>query len=134
GSFDRVALRRAMEVFLPGAPEDLLTSIGTVGELFDWAQRWDAARAAAPAQCADRAALASDRVALRPVESRDLEPLYQGAIDPRSSYKLRFRGGIPSPQSFQESFHVGILGGQWLGWCVQLRRRCDLHSLRSSEP
>ncbi len=109
GSFDRVALQRAIELLLPGAPSDLLATIETAGELFDWHTKLVANGGTPPGPIPDRQGLVSTQVRLRPVEQRDMEDLYRAAIDPKSSVRWRFRGTIPSPQAFRDSFHAGTL-------------------------
>lgn len=106
GSFDRVALRRAMNLLLPNAPPGLVDSIDTLGELFQWGQTLGGA---AGDTNANRASLATDRIRLRSVEQDDLPVLYAAAIDPQSGYRWRYRGATPSPTAFQETMYHGTL-------------------------
>jgi RimJ/RimL family protein N-acetyltransferase len=106
GLSERVARQRLVEAMLAGRPADLIASVETAGELFDW-----------QAGCGhhhepggvDRATLTSPRVRLRPIEATDIDPLYRGAIRPGAGYRWRFRGTTPSPADFRDRLFDGCL-------------------------
>ncbi len=101
-------LRKALN----NPPEELLASLATLGEAYDW---YCVRQEDAPAQGAfDALALALDgmrtaQVRLRPIAEPDLPSLYASALDPQWSHRWRYRGSTPSFADFASGLFAGVL-------------------------
>lgn len=102
-------------MLLPCAQQDLVDEVRTVDDLVAWSHR----QAGVSKISANRVGLVGPTVALRPVREGDFDALYQAAVAPATGFRWRFRGAVPSPQAFRESFYAGTLT-QYV-----VSRRCD---------
>lgn len=96
---------------LADAPADLLASVRTFGEAFEWCKA-SAATEVVPKDAKAQQALKEMRTAtarLRPIRTDDLPELYASALDPRWSFRWRFRGATPSFQDFSSALWAGTL-------------------------
>lgn len=112
GKFQRAGIRRAIELLSSPAPAGLMESIDTLGEAYDWYRlrepvaRSDTVASAIPTG-PDQ--LVAAGVRLRPLTPEDLTRLYYASIDPRTSYRWRWRGSTPSLQHFVANAYEGVL-------------------------
>lgn len=113
----RVLIRQAARFAFPTVPDDLLASISTLGEEFEWLSSLGGC---APSyQPRDEGTfgnrldqhpqMSTFSTVLRPLLDADIPRLYAAAIDPRSSYRYRFRGQTPSLRQFNEVLYTGVL-------------------------
>lgn len=106
----------ALRQLLRDPPEDLLTSIETLGAAYEWSLagsgpghlsagsiQMDAGRSRAISEMRTRS------IKLRPIQAADMQELYASALDPRWSFKWRFRGLTPSFQEFSNALYAGSL-------------------------
>lgn len=106
----------AMRKVLRDPPDDLLISIETLGSAYEWSlagsgpgelgarsRQRDAGRSRALTEMRTRS------IKLRPIQSSDMQELYASALDPRWSFKWRFRGLTPSFQEFSNALYSGSL-------------------------
>jgi RimJ/RimL family protein N-acetyltransferase len=126
----RSLLRAALNALGGGVPDELLRSIGTIGEALDWLSEIDAAghRTAVQRSTRDLPGLMTHSIALRPLEPSDMAPLYSASIDPRTSFRWRFRGATPSFQVFNEALYQNVLAQ----FAVTDRAAGELHGLVSA--
>lgn len=85
-------------------PDDMLRSLETVGEAFEWCNRRRSAdvvrsKSAGPNETAT--------LKMRPVVPQDAERLYVGVVDPAHSFRWRYRGTTPTPRQFGEDLFDG---------------------------
>lgn len=103
------ALRRALLLgvfFDLGSqmPDDMLRSISTLGEAYDWmALRLDAD---------ERHEVAPDinetlTIKIRPISPDDVPSLYEAMVHPSFGYRWRYRGTTPSPASVAQDLFDG---------------------------
>jgi RimJ/RimL family protein N-acetyltransferase len=112
GLAQRVFLRQALRAFLGPVPDELLGSIGSLGDAHGWIQERGVQSGGLDSD-ADTDASATPLVVgstmLRPLQPNDVPQLYEASIDPRSGYRWRFRGATPSFQVFSEALYQGVL-------------------------
>ncbi len=106
---ERALLRQAVSSLAGRPPANLLDSITTLSEAFDWYQVRAANGTALFAEALPRESLATADVALRPLDPGDVPALYRASLDPAESYRWRFRGATPSLQQFNDALYQGTL-------------------------
>src|SRR5262245_37652945 len=116
----------ALQRLLHDPPDGIVVPDATLGELVEWAEvrrsSLDLPPAVAPAAAPpapdlppghsvadDLRVMRTAHVRLRPLVNDDYPELYASALDPRWSYRWRYRGATPSTQEFIATLHQGIL-------------------------
>ena len=97
----RAAMRGILIELLPSAPEDLLGSIETLGDLLEWHHTHAGGGIANEAN--------PTRVRLRPLADRDLGALYEASTAPDRGFRWRYRGATPSMGEFHSQLFEGVL-------------------------
>lgn len=97
----KAAVSQQLRRLLRGTAPELLDSIETVGEAFEWYQT--------AAERSDDADQPQARVRLRPFEERDFAALYRAATSPEGGFRWRYRGGTPSPDIFRAQLFDAVL-------------------------
>lgn len=104
-------LSAALRHLLGNPPDELLQSIETVGEAFEWSltrQSEEQHRELTSITEALRR-MQTSRIRLRPIIDSDLPLLYGAAVDPRWSFRYRYHGSTPSPPVFATELFAGVL-------------------------
>jgi RimJ/RimL family protein N-acetyltransferase len=99
----RAALRQGLSTTLGHPPRDLLDSIDSLQEAYDWYTT------RAPSAGDGGSGRAAPRMLLRPVETTDLPDIYRAATDPEHSFRWRYRGSTPSFAQFSSQLFEGVL-------------------------
>jgi RimJ/RimL family protein N-acetyltransferase len=81
---------------------DAVSAARTLGELFEVVGR------RGPSGSLVRGTYATERVKLRPIRPGDYPALYEASLDPRSSFRWRFRGATPGPEEFHQQLFGGV--------------------------
>jgi RimJ/RimL family protein N-acetyltransferase len=100
----RSALRHCAVWLNPGTTPGAVDACRTLGDLFDLVGLPNSSEQVLP-----RGRAVSGEVKLRALRPTDYAALYESSLDPRQSYRWRYRGGTPSPQEFEESLFAGVL-------------------------
>lgn len=96
----RAAILAGLSRLMGGPPNELLSSIVTLDEAFQWYRARYEAEPAIPHVA---------NVRLRPVRDSDYPALYEASTRPESAFRWKYRGATPSPQQFSSQLFDGVL-------------------------
>lgn len=107
----RAILFSALVYLGRGLPEDLVWSIGDLGEAYEWCRtKWqDTEFPARLTPGIARGLCTGSRVRLRPVLPDDMPMLYKSSLSPEFGFRWRLRGASTSVDDFQRMLYGGTL-------------------------
>lgn len=118
-----------------GLPDELIRTIVTVGDAFEWCQaRWAGESFPSTVDPESFPDAGPARVALVPIEPGHLPQMYRASVDPDEGFRWRFRGSTPSFAEFQARLYEGVLcsfvvvdrnNGTTHGWVTAYNARFD---------
>jgi len=100
-------LWRICEYGTSHVPPELAASVGSVGDLVDWASVRGGSSPGSPPPLAQP--WSTSRVRLRPLLADDVAALYEASVEPTLNYRWRFRGSTPSIGAFQQVLFQDVL-------------------------
>lgn len=92
-------------------PDDMLRTIGTLGEALDWCNTRRAAELEEERPAGPNETLT---LRLRELLPEDAPRLYRGSVDPSHSYRWRYRGTTPTPRQFADDLFDGSTFAQFV--------------------
>ena len=90
-----------------GLPSELLRSVDTVGEAYEWCKDAERKRGVRTADPAPVTPGASRLIRLRSLRQDDVPALYQGLMEPDRAFRWRYRGAMPGLQQFGQDLLDG---------------------------
>lgn len=106
--YRRATILAGLEALTGPLPDELLASIETIGECFDWWLSRTPADVDVPKSRLVHG-LPGHRIRLRPLRPADLPRIYDSVVGSAASHHWRYRGSTPSFQEFELDLFGGVL-------------------------
>jgi len=96
----RAAIASGLRRVLGDPPPELVNSVSTFGDAYDWYRKRVESGVAQPLE---------PRVRLRPIRDSDVPALYEASTRPETGYRWRYRGATPGFAQFARELFDGVL-------------------------